>query len=197
MAENHNPEPSPSSRDRSDRAHDLHALVERARVLGEQIRVAKTDISTHIMRWLQHLVSPMSIDELLHNEHMCREALNATNPSLRRAALYLVIRHYRLADQFAPLCESWAVTDTDPGVRETATYCLADCFTDSRDQRIGELFASIISNENESEQIRLAAYRGLLRLAALHHSLGSRYYTLTFPGDVDWSIVRTFQSPRD
>jgi hypothetical protein len=86
-----------------------------------------------------------------------------------------------------------ALSDPQPEVREDAVGALGDCYSRTRNPRIGRLLSSIILDKAQPDKTRTGAYISLVCL----HGDGYKY----MPDDpypsldkLDWSLVRHYAS---
>ncbi len=118
--------------------------------------------------------------------------LHHPEPEVRCAAIMALGHHWGPDQQFPQICERLVFEDSNAKVRSLALSCLAGCYVQTDDTRIGDLIAQLVLNESEPHTIRLAAYHALLMIRgmpieALSEAMSTHF---RFPEDVDWAFVK-------
>ena len=117
--------------------------------------------------------------------------MNHANYRRRFAALGVFGIVWELTEDIANRCEQMATGDPDSGVRVMAVTCLWSYYKRKNNLRIGTLLAGIVTNENETPEVREAAYHGLFYLrSVLPKKLPPPHVVV--PQGIDWRFVRTF-----
>jgi hypothetical protein len=133
--------------------------------------------------------------EMLRSREAAEQAVSHPEAKARNAALYLVVQHWGLGEQYAGVCESLAQFDPDLVVREQAVCLLSAHIADRDNARVGRLLARMVPDEAEPASLRLNAFRGLICLRGLELDWRPRLNDLRFPDDVDWAFVASFDAP--
>jgi hypothetical protein len=149
--------------------------------LGELREVAKD----YGANWLR-VQAGTELSNLLQDENATKRALDALQPNLRRAAIYLIDAHWQSLPAYLGKIESMALTDSDDLVRTDCLVMIGKHFGGSKDRRTSRFFAQIVDNDEQPERIRLEAYQGLL---VTNGKPTVRRAKFRFPSDVDWSFV--------
>ena len=129
------------------------------------------------------------VDVLLRSAEAAQQHLTHPDPRARLGAVLLLRDYWGLPAGFAELCERLAFEDPDTNVRCAALTHLGAEYYETRDARMGRVFAGIIGDEAEPRVFRYVAY---VSLYALDGCRGPEPDSRTFriPEDVDWSLVR-------
>jgi hypothetical protein len=133
--------------------------------------------------------------EMLRSREAAEQLVAHAESKVRNAALYLVVQHWGLGEQYADLCESLAQSDPDVSVREQAICLLSGHYADRDNARVGRLLARMVRDEAEPASLRLNAFRGLICLRKRALDWRPRLNDLQFPRDVDWALVDSFDAP--
>lgn len=124
--------------------------------------------------------------------------LSHPDPKLRRAALLAIKYHWTPDEAFKGHCERLVSEDHDVEVRSLALTCLAGCYSQSDDARIGRLAAQLVVDESAPRDLRLSAYSALFTIRGMPTEavLAAHRSRSRFPENIDWEFVDTFLHER-
>lgn len=131
------------------------------------------------------------VKELLRSREAAESHLTHSNPRARLGAVLILRYYWGPPIGFAELCQRLTLEDTDSKVRCAALIHLGALHYDTRDPRMGQLFAGIVQDESQPHEFR---YVGYVSLYALDGCRGPEPDPRTFriPEDVDRGLVERY-----
>jgi tetratricopeptide (TPR) repeat protein len=133
-----------------------------------------------------------NLQEMFGSKLRAMALLRHSSSAIRRAAIEVLEYYWKTrGPEFAHTCEEFATTDDDILVRQSAILALGHCYVNSDDVRVSAILASILRNEAEPQENRVAAYMSLLLVRRGESALKElKDIALQFSLDaVDWEFV--------
>jgi len=158
--------------------------------IHEQAAGLVVEVDAKVRQLLEKVVGPCVL-ELVNSEPS--HFLDSSDAKLRFAALAKISETGVITQAIADRCEELAREDSDSYVRGGAVICLCKFYRTTNNHRIGRLFATIVYDAREKDDVRWVAYDGLGHLGAqldLTHSPVAPGFC--FPADIDWTWVNGF-----
>ena len=153
-----------------------------------------SDMNAKLMWMLEKQVG-LAVLELVKTEPHVADLLASGDVKVRYAALAVSSMNRAINEEIATHCEKLARTDPEQSVRGLALTCLSSFYEKKNNARIGQLFATVVHDENESPDVRWVAYNGLCSLREeAHCSISATKPSSRFPEDADWAWVDSFFS---
>lgn len=119
--------------------------------------------------------------------------VDSPDAKVRFAALAEIAANGVISETLAERCEAFAIQDSDAYVRGAAITCLCKYYRATNNRRIGQLFATIVHNEKERDDVRWVAYGGLGHLGdQLDWTHSPVVPGFSFPAHIDWNWVNKF-----
>lgn len=164
-------------------------MIEQVRELRREHDTLKSDLHEEFVRYLRSLAGTHA-DVLLCDRVETIRSIDSASPAIREAALRVALSHWQMEDEIADKCEMIMQADSSEAVRTMAIQILGLSYRDTKDLRIGRLFAEAVKNNEYSSGTRQAAYYSLVLVDGRHnHSVSP--FTLSM-SDVDWSFVELY-----
>ena len=157
-------------------------LKDRLRALGNQVdQLFKAKVGSNL-------------EQLLNEGSFVTSWLESSDPQQRVAALCALSEYWdpSLRKGFMPWFERLAKEDINPEVRLTAISALGAMHSGTSDLPIMNLLARFVSDSEEEEEIRKAAYLAMLAIGNTEGVLLPSYFGFTFPNDVNWELVDSY-----
>jgi hypothetical protein len=171
---------------------EIDAYINHLEALQRDFEQLNSRNEVFLQAWLRELAGA-HLDQLLASREETLRAFSNPNPKMRRAAVHLAEVHWGMTDlAIGSLYETMALTDPDPGVRQTAIGALGSCYERTKDARIGRMLAGIIRDETLTDAIRLRAYTTLIRVHGYSDYTGTSALVVPTLEAIDWSFVQEY-----
>jgi hypothetical protein len=166
---------------------DLRALANDHRLVTERLARLRSQIEDDIARQTVGL-------DLLKKEEL-ETMLQATDPIIRAKSLF-VLEKREGARNLVNTCISLAASDPDSEVRSAAVMIFGDAYKNSMDVEAGRFLAQIVTNGEESIQVRRCGYKALLTVAGgpVLSNKWPRNMEFDVEREVDWDYIKTWLS---
>jgi hypothetical protein len=182
-ADNHEPEDDLSS-------EEIDRLLEQCKELLAGVDKTIGDTSNQIDNSFRELCG-QSFEQMLKSKEFALECMNDPDFNLRRAAIHVALHHWHLISFIADKCEKQLFADPHPKVRQDALRALGDCYSGTRDVRVGRLLAKLVQDEAQPDDFRIGAYLSLVSL----HGEAYKYFPcipLVTLDQLDMTLVRHY-----
>lgn len=166
--------------------HDYLAKLE---TFQSESRTELQNIHAQGINQLKERVGPL-VELMLQGQEETVSFLEHANVEARFAALCLLANHWPRNERAAHKVEA-LLKDRDEKVRGAAILCLDTYYKNSRDPRIAKLLSEIARNQSEAQEVRRAAYFGLIHIVKEWLEWPS-IVSFRFPEDVDWECVNSY-----
>jgi hypothetical protein len=136
------------------------------------------------------------LPQMFQSRKSAERLLGHPEPSVRIVALEVLDEQWKPDAHLAKACEQMAFGDADLQVRAVALLVLASCFEYTDDRRIGRMLGTIVRDERQPTELRLAAYHALFTLRGKVF-IWDRLYGIpeaswSFADAIDWPFVDSF-----
>ncbi|QDT97674.1 hypothetical protein [Gimesia aquarii] len=136
------------------------------------------------------------LDEMTQSRQASLDQLHGNDPNLRRAAIMLLSEYWNPTEEFFEDCHTIALTDIDSEVRCIAVGCLNNHFKKTKNKRVLQTLAQIVSDVSQPNNLRDISYQKMFQVNDMpvlewpvtRHAMGNYH----FPDDIDWSFVNNF-----
>jgi len=150
------------------------------------------DLDARLGRLLEprlRILAGPHLDTMVRSQEETLKYITDVDPGIREAAVELSYQKWQNTDMFTPVYENLATSDPNYRVRSTAIRALGTCYRKTKDARIGHLLATIVRNNELTDDIRLTAFTSLLRLHGNFDYAGRSPLVPAFLDEIDWPFV--------
>lgn len=164
-------------------------LLRQARTIKSEADDTVRRVEERHQLYLKQLVGEIA-DRAKRDRSEAEKCLSHTDKNVRIVGLSVLIDVWHAADtEFLASCERMIFHDSDQEVKAVAINCLSKCFEATNDQRVVQIFASLVKDELQVTELRTAAYFALLTVTGELERRPELILDFTFPNDVDWSLM--------
>lgn len=166
--------------------------VDRLQRLERESAELIEEIDRNSQRLVRDLAGP-HFAKMMESQEYTYQRIEDPDPRIRRAAIIVAKRRWPELS-FAQRCEKIIIQDTDLHVRQEALGAVGSFYRCAKEPRVGSFLASLILNEQEHEELRVAAYFSLISIHGespydLLPDADNMSYTLRI---VQWAFVREY-----